>query len=361
MHWIILGLLIPYIYILLNVYRNLLKIKPFVAGTSQGTFVTIIAPCRNEEINLPLLLENLASQDYPRDAFEVIVIDDNSGDSTPAAARGFTGIPNLRVIRNDGRGKKAAIMAGVRLASGNIIITVDADSRMKPSWLRTIVSFYEKEKPEMVICPVMLSEGKVFFHRFQELEFLSLQGITAGTAAAGDPVMCNGANLLFTKKTFQKHSADLHEELISGDDIFLLHGIKKDKNARILWLESEYATVTSKTTLSVRSFLSQRARWISKAGAYSDKSTRLLALATLTAVLLQFSTFIGGILSIEFLKVFAAAYIFKSLPDYLILRNTTSRYGKKSLMRLFFISQLIYPFYVLAVISASISSGKGNR
>lgn len=360
MHWIILGLLIPYIYILLKVYRNLLKVKQYSAGTSPGTFVTIITACRNEEVSIPGLLGNLASQDYPRDAFEVIVIDDNSFDSTFAAAGGFTGILNLRVIKNGGKGKKAAIMNGVRLASGNIIVTVDADSRMNPGWLRTIVSFYEKEKPEIVICPVMLSGGKGFFQRFQELEFLSLQGITAGTAAAGDPVMCNGANLLFTKETFQNHSVDLHEELISGDDIFLLHSIKKDKNALILWLESENATVTSKTSLTVRSFLSQRARWISKAGAYSDKSTILLALVTLTAVLLQFTTFIVGILSIEFMKVFAAAYILKSLPDYLILRNTTSRYGKKSLMRLFLISQLVYPFYVLAVISASISSRKGN-
>jgi len=62
-----------------------------------------------------------------------------------------------------------------------------------------------------------------------------------------------------------------------------------------------------------------------------------------------------------FLKLFAAAYILKSLPDYLILQNATTRYGKRSLMRWFFISQLIYPFYVLAVISVSISGRKGTR
>jgi len=361
MHWIILGLLIPYIYILLKVYLNLHKIKPYSAGTCHGTYVTIIAACRNEEINLPVLLRNIALQDYPRNLFEVLVVDDNSGDSTSAAAIGFTGIQNLRVIKNAGKGKKAAIMTGVRLATGNIIITVDADSRMKPGWLRTIVSFYENEKPEMIICPVSLGGGKGFFHRFQELEFLSLQGITAGSAVAGNPVMCNGANLLFTKKSFQDHSKDLHEELISGDDIFLLHSIKKDKNARILWLESEYATVSTKTSSSALSFLLQRARWISKAGAYSDKSTTLLALVTLTAIVIQFLTLIGGIVSIEFLKLFAAAYILKSLPDYLILQNTAIRYQKRSLMRWFFISQLIYPFYVLAVISVYISGRRGKR
>ncbi|HOB85880.1 MAG TPA: glycosyltransferase [Bacteroidales bacterium] len=360
MHWIILGLFIPYIYILLKVYRNLLRIKPYSSPASPQTFVTIIVPCRNEEINIRELLGLIALQDYPRESFEVLVVDDNSGDSTRSVATGFTGLPGLRVIENEGRGKKAAIRAGVRQASGNLIITVDADSRMERSWLKTIVSFYEQEIPGMIICPVKLSGDRSFFARFQELEFLSLQGITAGSATAGNPVMCNGANLGFTKKAYEDHSKDLHEELISGDDIFLLHSVKHDKTVRILWLESENATVTTKTSPSIASYLSQRARWISKAGAYSDKSTRMLALATLTVVLFQFSTLVLGIFSMNSLILFAAGYVLKSVPDYLILNNTSARYGKRSLMRWFFISQLVYPLYVLVVISAFIAGKNRN-
>ena len=361
MHWIILALLIPYIYILLKVYRSLLKIRPYSAGTPSAEFVTIIAACRNEEINLPLLLGDIALQDYPQDMFEVIVVDDNSSDSTYDTAGGSGGIRNIRVIKNTGEGKKAAIRTGVRMASGSLIITVDADSRMKTGWLRTIVSFYEKEKPEMIICPVTLKGGNGFFHRFQELEFLSLQGITAGKAAGGDPVMCNGANLLFTKKSFEEHSMELHDEFISGDDIFLLHAIKKDNRNRILWLESGNALVTTKTSHSPGSFLAQRARWISKAGCYSDSSTSLLAIVTLAAVLLQISALITGIFDQKFLILFAAVFTLKSVPDYLILKNTTTRYKNEMLMKWFFISQFIYPFYVLAVLSAYISGKDGSR
>ena len=361
MHWIILTLLIPYIYVLLEVYRSLLKIKPYSAGTISAEFVTIIAACRNEETNIPLLLRDITAQDYPREFFELIVVDDNSVDSTYDTAIRSDGIRNIRVIKNTGEGKKAAIRTGVRVASGNLIITVDADSRMKAGWLRTIISFYEEEKPDMIICPVTLKGGKGFFHRFQELEFLSLQGITAGKAAAGDPVMCNGANLFFTKKSFEEHSMELHEEFVSGDDIFLLHGIKKDNQNRILWLESGNAIVTTQTSPSPRSFLSQRARWISKAGGYNENSTRLLALITLTAVLLQLFTLIGGIFDQKFLILFASAFTLKSLPDYLILKNTTTRYKREILMRWFFISQFIYPFYVLAVVSAFISGKSSSR
>ena len=41
-------------------------------------------------------------------------------------------------------------------------------------------------------------------------------------------------------------------------------------------------------------------------------------------------------------------FVLKSIPDFLVLSNTTERYGKKNLMRWFLPSQVVYPFYVLA-------------
>ena len=41
--------------------------------------------------------------------------------------------------------------------------------------------------------------------------------------------MCNGANLSFTREAYTDTFDNLHEEIASGDDIFLLHSLKKDK------------------------------------------------------------------------------------------------------------------------------------
>ncbi len=65
----------------------------------------------------------------------------------------------------------------------------------------------------MIICPVAIEAGKGFAGKFQELEFLSLQGITAGTATAGMSTMCNGANMAFTRKAYELHAANLHPEM----------------------------------------------------------------------------------------------------------------------------------------------------
>lgn len=352
MHWLLLSILVPYLYIVLKTYRNLLKIRPYTYTDYPESFITIITACRNEEKNLPILLGDIASQDYPPDLYEVLVIDDNSSDSTSEIAAGFTGITNLRVYRNNKAGKKEALKTGIAMAKGRLIITLDADIRMNRGWLRTIVSFHKKEKPDMIICPVLLRGGRGFFNRFQELEFLSLQAITAGFAAAGDPILCNGANLSFTKEAFDKHSRNLHVELVSGDDVFLLHSIKKEAGSTILWLESEDATVTTATAPSLRLFLKQRARWISKSGAYVDRSIKITALAALAAVILQLTTLMAGIVETGYLVLFFTVFFIKSVPDYLLLKNTTLRYKMESLMKWFGISQFIYPFYVIAVIFA---------
>jgi cellulose synthase/poly-beta-1,6-N-acetylglucosamine synthase-like glycosyltransferase len=350
MQWLLLIFIIPYIYLLIPIYRNLSLVEQYHTHSEPALFLSVVVACRNEERNLPVLLRHLSEQDYNPDLFEVLIIDDNSVDNTSTIASGFKGIRNLVVKQNSERGKKSAVRLGVSLSKGSLIITTDADCRMGQDWLKTIASCFEEYKPEMIICPVELEGSTGFFQKFQKLEFLSLQGITAGTALSQKPVMCNGANLAFTREAFDRCSGNLHDELISGDDVFLLHAIKNDRNNKIMWLESTEVKVVTKTMESVFSFLKQRARWISKAGAYKDSFTRILGIVTFVTIFLQLFLLIAGIFNPVFLWVLLVAFVIKSVPDYLILRNTAIRYNAVSLMNVFIPAQVIYPIYVLAVL-----------
>jgi cellulose synthase/poly-beta-1,6-N-acetylglucosamine synthase-like glycosyltransferase len=349
MQWLFLIILIPYIYLLIRIYSGLAKIKANNPGKNPKIFVSVIVACRDEEINLPFLLSDISAQTYSPDLFELIIIDDNSSDSTFKVASGFSKIKNLKVLNNTGIGKKTAIKTGVRASAGTLIITTDADCRMGKNWLKTIVSFYDENNPEMIICPVKLDSSRDFFHKFQEIEFLSLQGITAGTAFSGDPVMCNGANLAFLKETYIKRSGNLHKELVSGDDVFLLHSIKNEPGNKIMWLESAAAMVTTKASQTLYSFISQRTRWISKAGAYNDRFTQILAIVTFVTILVQLLLLTAGLFLPGLLWVFAVFIILKSIPDILILSNTARRYNESDLMKWFLPSQLIYPVYVFVI------------
>lgn len=354
MQWLLLLILIPYIYNILRISGALKRFKTFLPEIEPGIFVSVIVACRNEEMNIPLLLADIALQNYPPDLYELIVVDDNSSDSTFKVASGFTGIKNLKVLKNNGRGKKKALRKGIEASTGKLIITTDADCRVEKSWIRTIASFQVENNPEMIICPVRLEGGKGFFSGFQELEFLSLQGITAGTAVSGNPVMCNGANLAFLKDIYSAYAGNLHNELVSGDDVFLLHCLKRDNRNKIDWIESEEALVITGASGTLGSFLQQRARWISKAGYYSDKYTRILAIVTFVTICLQAFLTAAAFFSPEFLMVFMAALLIKSVPDIMVLHNTTGRYNRKNLMKWFLPAQVVYPFYVLAIVFNSI-------
>jgi len=360
MLWLPAILILPYIFFLLKIYRSLLTIKPFSAVTDPSIFVSVIVACHNEQENLPLLLKSLSDQNYLQELFEVIIVNDNSTDKTFEVATGFHGIKNIIAINNKGTGKKQAIRTGIEASTGKLIITTDADCRMGEKWIRTIAAFYEKQKADMIICPVKLETRSGFFGRFQELEFLSLQGITAGSATAGEPTMCNGANLSFIRESYLNNSDNLHDEITSGDDIFLLHNLKKN-HFKILWLESSEAIITTTSSPSIGSFLKQRRRWISKGKTYTDLFTILLGIVTFLAILIQISLLVTGIFYPKFLWVLLAVFLLKSLPDFLILQNTSMRYGKRELMKWFIPSQILYPFYVLSVVIYSLISNSKQR
>jgi len=339
----------PYLILLLNIFRGLAKIRIFTPRHEPSTFVSVVAACRNEEENITHLLDHLSEQDYPASGYEVIIVDDNSGDETYKIASEYKGKARITVIRNDKTGKKRALNSGIRRAKGDLIVTTDADCRMGEKWLRSIASFYEENKPDLIICPVRAEKKNGILNWFSVLEFLSLQGVTAGTATNGDSTMCNGANLSFTPETYREHSGDLHYEIPSGDDMFLLHSIKKDKKKKILWLESNEAVVTVSSPPTLRSFIGQRTRWLSKWKVYTDPYTIILALSTIMILISILLLVVMSFSDPQYLKTLTITLAIKSIPDYLILRNTAKRYGQTKLMRWFIPSQLIYPFYVLSV------------
>lgn len=357
MIWLPVILILPYFILLLVIYRNLLRLKPFALKSTGSTAVSVIIACKNEEERLPSLLESINNQDYPKELLEVIIVDDNSDDHTFIAASSYKGSPDISVLKNSGKGKKEALRTGIAASSGKLIITTDADCTMGRSWIRSVVSFFEEKKSDMVICPVQIAGEGSFFQKFQQLEFLGLQGITAGTAVAGNAILCNGANLCFNREAYFRHFNELHPELSTGDDIFLLHSLKKESDSRIMWLESRDAMVSTPASPTPGSFLRQRRRWISKWSFYNDRLTLITGLFTFTAVVIQMLLTALLFLDFSFAWPWLVVILLKSIPDFLIISNTASRYGQSGILQWFLPVQLIYPVYVLVVFLASLFRG----
>src|SRR5690606_9368629 len=118
---------------------------------------------------------------------------------------------------------KYAITKAIELASGEIIVTTDADCRMGANWIRTIMAYFDKHDSYLVSSPVAYSEEKSRFERLQTLEFLYLIGLGAAGIGNGNPTTCNGANLAYRRDVFfEMGGFKGSDNLASGDDELFL-------------------------------------------------------------------------------------------------------------------------------------------
>jgi peptide/nickel transport system permease protein len=124
----------------------------------------------------------------------------------------------------------------------------------------------------MIAAPVSYKNTGSFLSVFQVLDFISLQGITAAAVGSGSHTLCNGANLCYSKEAFEsvgKFSGIDH--LPSGDDMLLMHKMKKSYPEKIGYLYAQDAVVTTAPSATLDLFIQQRIRWSSKALGYQDK------------------------------------------------------------------------------------------
>jgi hyaluronan synthase len=93
--------------------------------------MTVIIPAYNEGAMVRQSIESVAAADYPRDRLRIVAVDDGSRDDTwEHIARSAAEHPGLvTALRFPGnRGKRAALEAGFRRATGEIVVTIDSDS-----------------------------------------------------------------------------------------------------------------------------------------------------------------------------------------------------------------------------------------
>ncbi|MCS6934317.1 MAG: glycosyltransferase [Chitinophagales bacterium] len=248
-------------------------------GNLQGDlpFVSIIIPTRNESENIQNCLRSIFAQNYPRDKYEVIVVDDYSTDATLRLAREMQQ-PNLLVLdlmQYLGRpgeyipNKKKAIALGIKNAKGPIIITTDGDCTRGTNWLRTMVGAYLQGNYKLLTGPVMMKPARWPLEIFQQLDVINLVAITGATITNGFPTMCNGANLLYPKEVFAEvEGFKGNMELPTGDDIFLMQKIAARYPEGIGFVKNMDACVFTRPEKTLSAFISQRVRWISKSSRY---------------------------------------------------------------------------------------------
>ncbi len=342
-------LIISYVIGFNSLNEYLLKFK--LKKNKVDILISVIVSVRNEENSIIKLINNLKKQTLNNSCYEVIIINDSSTDRTEyiiGEEIKKTEHFSFYNLSEGKKGKKEAIFFGISQSKGELIVTTDADCIHKEKWLETIYDFYLEFKPKMIIGPVLM-KGKSFFEKLQSLEFLSLASSTAGAVKIGFPTMCNGANLAYEKETLEEIMNPFSNKYQSGDDIFLLHNLKKKYRKGIMYLKSKSAIVETEAVKGFRSFLKQRIRWTSKSKAYKDFDTIISAVLVLFVNLTLTSLLIFSLVDVVFLKLYLILLAIKFIPDFILLFISSKFYKLRKDLKYLPFLLIIYPIYISTI------------
>lgn len=320
-----------------------------ISSTLQQTKISIIIAARNEEENIGTLLAALQRQTYPAAFTEIIVVDDHSTDSTVAIARQF---PRIKIIQlkedNLNSYKKKAIETGVASATGDLIVTTDADCLPSPDWLTTIAAFRQEKQSVFIAAPVVFTNDNSLLQIFQSIDFLVLQGITGASVFKNSHSMCNGANLAYEKTAFDKVNGFTGiDNIASGDDMLLMHKIWKHYPDRVHYLKSKAAIVTTQPMKTWKTFFNQRIRWASKAKNYDDKRIIAVLLVVFLFNLSFLVLAVVGFSCYQYWLYLAGLWILKTIIELPFVRSVASFFNKRALLNYFFFFQPLHILYTI--------------
>lgn len=221
--------------------------------------VSVIVPARNESRNIAACLDSILASSYPD--FDVIAVDDNSTDDTASIARAMAAAdPRLTVVQNTELppgwfGKQWACQTGASVATGRILIFMDADARASSDlitrsvngMLRTEADFYSViGRQEMVTFWERLIQMQVFtvlMTRFGGTEIIN-------HARRASSKIANGQYLMIRRATYDEYGGHALVRNYVAEDLMLAQ--------RYFGLGRKTVLVMGRDQLSTRMYTSLR-------------------------------------------------------------------------------------------------------
>ena len=289
---------------------------------------------------------------FPEIYRRITTVERRSNDGQPTVKANVstppvTHITPIRGVNDDHLGKKHALSKLIHAATTEYVWLHDDDVVWPPVCQPEGRSVFCQPKAVcqhsgLVILPLKMESesGKPsLLEKLQIAEYAAIQELTMRTAKRGHAVMCSGANLIVHREAWLACEPDLHPEIPSGDDMFLLEAMKK-RGYKISVIDEPDFTAVVRPQTTWRAFFRQRMRWAGKAPKYTDPDILRCGALIVAANLLQL--FCPLILLIKF-------------PiEYSLIRRRQMREHKIINYQLSIINfsialllEILYPFYIL--------------
>ena len=341
---------------LLDGYRY--SIKKHDNEEIKKPYVSVVVAARNESKNISKLIQCLNTQNYPKNKYEIIIINDRSTDTTKSILNTYSDkIKNFSFIDisntpKEWSNKKWAIYNGIKKAKGDIIIQTDADCYMSNKWISSMVNPFKNIEIGFVssLTPLINSSSNLFKHIF--LMDSIAQDIFSGYAISkGLTISCSARSIAYRRNDFIKIKGynDIYS-IKSGDDDLILHKIIHYIGCKAKFIINPNAIVFSETPQNVSEFIHQRLRYASKGLLYYQKEFISKELRILLPFL-YILNFLSTILILKFCytgyPIYFFALLIKIIPEYFMIYPIYDILKIKWSWINFLILSIIHPFYIV--------------
>lgn len=190
-------------------------------------FISIVVPAYNEEKYIENCLKSLQSQDYPKDKYEVIVVDNNSIDDTAKIVKKY----GARLIGCQVQGVAAARQVGGQAAFGEIIAGTDADTILPKNWLKTLSNNFQNRDTAAITGTATFGSTSTFNKILAKVGF----PLMMRTMFLFGQKALNGFNFAIRKEIFDTIGG-FDPEIASAEDVDL--GMRAAKEGRVIFVPS---------------------------------------------------------------------------------------------------------------------------
>lgn len=264
--------------------------------------VSVVICARNEFDNLKTLLPKLYEQNYKE--FEIIVVNDNSGDDTYDFLRVEEPLQEkLQVVNIENtpdhiQNKKYALMLGIKRAKHDLILLTDADCYPNTeNWIKSMARSFE-DKTQIVLGYSQYEKRPGLLNKLIRYETLYTGIQYLAAALSKSPYMGVGRNLAYRKSFFLANNGFAgFERVIGGDDDLFVNKYGNGKNTRIAI--GKDAVVISYPKSTWTEFFRQKKRHLSVGKLYRGGKKTSLAILSLTHILFWFSFITLAVMSRE--------------------------------------------------------------
>lgn len=258
-------------------------------------------------------------------------------------------ITPIKGVNDEGKGKKFALSKLIHGTDTEYLWLHD-DDIVRPQASRGECKL-KKEDPDLIILPLRMESENAkpsLLEQLQIAEYAAIQELTMRTAKKNQAIMCSGANLIVRREVWLECENELHPEIPSGDDMFLLEAVKRKGYTVGVIDEEEYTAVVRPMT-NWRAFWRQRMRWAGKAPHYTDKD------------ILDYGKFIvvANVLQILFFPIILIKFPY----EYGLIKARRSKNFKFQIsnIKLFLTAlllEILYPIYLLICLIGGMNNKK---